>query len=503
MTRPGASHWYSAELRRLAADVDDNTPLGQTRARVLGWLAGFGWRFKRRPNGSDEPMVGRDSDDSERAWVLVTSPGQHLDAAPTGRRSGKLRPQRQAEVCVRAGTLPAVLVTNGAELRVIRRDPGLGGEASYLAIDLAGLAELGDAHEWRVVWALLRPEAFAADRSGESLWDAVERASADAATQVSEDLSGGVRVAIAALANGALVDLHRRGVAVPSARELFADAMRVAYRLLFVSYAEDRGLLPVGVPAYDSGYSLRGLRQQIVDPGQVWEPDGAYLWAALRSQWGLLRDGSDAGELKTTGFNGGLFDPAGCPILDDDGITVGDTFIRAAIDALAFTQPTQSTNKRDTVGRRPINYRELGVEQLGSVYEGLLAYEPHVADGPMKRVRVGRGQSAIEQVVADGDVPTNADVVDEVSEGTFYLFEATGQRKGSGSYYTPRKLAHFVVVETLRPLVEKATPAQILNLRVCDPAMGSGAFLVPAVHQLTEAYGEALAPGRRGDRPQA
>ncbi|SCF20283.1 Methyltransferase domain-containing protein [Micromonospora haikouensis] len=481
------------ELRRLAADIDETTPLGQARARILGWLACFGWRFVSRANGLDEPLPGCDDAEVERAWVLVTPPGQHLDASPTGRRAGKLRPQRQAEVCVRGGTLPAVLVTNGTELRVIRRDPGLGGEANYLAIDLAGLAELGDDYEWKVIWALLRPEAFTPDHTGATLWDTVEQASLQAATRVSENLSGGVRIAIAAIANGALADLRRRGVPDPSARDLFADVLRIAYRLLFVSYAEDRGLLPIGTPVYDSGYSLRRLRVEITDPGTVWEPDSGHLWQALRAQWGLLREGADAGELKITGFNGGLFDIEQCPILDHPNLTVGDTFVRTAIDALAFTQPTRSINRRDTVGRRPINYRELGVEQLGSVYEGLLAYEPHIAESPKAVVRVGRGQSAIEQVINSDQVPQNAEILDELPTGTFYQFGATGERKGSGSYYTPRALAHFVVVETLRPLVENATPEQILNLRVCDPAMGSGAFLVPAVHQLTEAYGEALA----------
>lgn len=480
------------ELRRLTADIDETTALRQTRARVLGWLACFGWRIASDPGNLGEALAGCDDAETERAWILITAPGQHLDASPTGRRSGKLRPQRQAELCVRAGALPAVLVTNGAELRVIRRDPGLGGEANYLAIDLAGLAELGDDHEWKVIWALLRPEAFTPDANGLTLWDAVEQASLQAATRVSENLSSGVRIAIAALANGALTDLRRREVPDPTARDLFADVLRIAYRLLFVLYAEDRGLLPVGTPVYDNGYSLRRLRAEITDPGMTWEPDSGYLWHSLRAQWGLLREGADAGELRIAGFNGGLFDTSRCPILDDPDMTVGDTFVRAAIDALAFTQPARSINRRDTVGRRPINYRELGVEQLGSVYEGLLAYEPHIAECPKTRVRVGRGQSAIEQVINADQVPHGAEILEELPAGTFYQFEATGERKGSGSYYTPRALAHFVVVETLRPLVEDATPEQILNLRVCDPAMGSGAFLVPAVHQLTEAYGEAL-----------
>ena len=481
------------ELRRLAADVDETSTLGQARSRVLGWLAGFGWRFPSRPATLDEAVTGCDEHDAGRAWVLVTPPGQNLDTSPTGRRAGKLRPQRQAEVCARSGILPAVLLTNGSELRVIRRDPGLGGESSYLSVDLAGLAELGDEHEWRVIWALLRPEAFAPDETGASLWDALEKASAEAAETVSEDLSDGVRIALTAIANGALGGLRRCGASQPEPRDLFADALRVAYRLLFVAYAEDRGLLPAGTPAYDSGYSLRALRELAADPSMAWEPDGGYFWGALRSQWLMLHDGVDAGELQIAGFDGGLFDPAKCPLLDDPGLMIGDADVRDMIDALCWTQPATSINRHDRVGRRRINYRELGVEQLGSIYEGLLSFEPQIAGSPMAFVRLGRGQTAVEQIVDASQVPDGAEILAAYPPGTFYLFEATGQRKGSGSFYTPRQLAHFVVGETLRPLTDKATPEQILSLRVCDPAMGSGGFLVPAVHRLTEAYGEALA----------
>ena len=325
------------------------------------------------------------------------------------------------------------------------------------------------------------------------MWDALEKASAEAAEAVSEDLSGGVRIAITAIANGALDGPAPPRPAQPEPRALFADALRIAYRLLFVAYAEDRGLLPAGTPAYDSGYSLRALRDLAADPPIAWEPDGGYFWAALRAQWQMLHDGVDAGELQIAGFDGGLFDQAKCPILDDPGLIVGDDAVRDMIDALCWTQPVRSVNRRDTVARRRVNYRELGVEQLGSIYEGLLAFEPQIAAAPMAFVRLGRGQAAIEQVVDAAQVPDGAEILATYPPGTFYLFEATGQRKGSGSYYTPRQLAHFVVGETLRPLTENASPQQILALRICDPAMGSGGFLVPAVHWLTEAYGEALA----------
>ncbi|MEU9889116.1 N-6 DNA methylase [Sphaerisporangium sp. NPDC051011] len=482
------------ELRALVADIDETSTAGQTRGRMLSWLGCFGWRFPTSLPGVGEAVSAHPADGADDlVWVLISPAGQHLDAAPSGRRAGRLRPQRQAEVCAREGTLPAVLLSNGSELRVIRRDPGLGGEASYLTVDLAGLAELGDDHEWRVLWALLRPEAFTPDADGKSLWDRVEDASTDAATAVSENLSGGVRRALSALANGALAGWRRVAEPIPAPRDLFADALKIAYRLLFVSYAEDRGLLPVGTPAYDQGYSLRGLRRQIVDPASVWTPDGGFLWASLRAQWRMLRDGVDAGELQITAFDGALFDPDKCPLLDDEDLTIGDTFVRDVIDALSYTEPVRNAKGKEVVGRRPVNYRELGVEQLGSIYEGLLSFEPQIADVPKVLARVGRGQSAVVQVLDADRVPEGAEVVERYDTGAFYLFEATGQRKGSGSYYTARPLAHFVVGETLRPLTENATSEQILSLRICDPAMGSGAFLVPAVHRLTEAYGEALA----------
>ncbi|GAA3496705.1 hypothetical protein GCM10019016_038060 [Streptomyces prasinosporus] len=172
--------------------------------------------------------------------------------------------------------------------------------------------------------------------------------------------------------------------------------------------------------------------------------------------------------------------------------------VRDAIHALSWTEAERSAGKT-ALGRRAVNYRELGVEQLGSIYEGLLSFEPQIADTPKVLARIGRGQSAIVQVLDAEKVPEGAETLATYDPGTFYLFEASGQRKGSGSYYTARPLAHFVVGETLRPLIQDAAPEDILNLRICDPAMGSGAFLVPAVHQLTEAYGEALA--REGELP--
>jgi type I restriction-modification system DNA methylase subunit len=112
----------------------------------------------------------------------------------------------------------------------------------------------------------------------------------------------------------------------------------------------------------------------------------------------------------------------------------------------------------DRTGREPIAYRDLGVEQLGAIYETLLDYTPRV-------------------------VP---------SSGMVVLETGSGVRKETGTFYTPLPLARYLVRRTLAPLVRHATPDRILALKVLDPSMGSGAFLVASCVFLSEAYEHAL-----------
>src|SRR5439155_1805674 len=120
----------------------------------------------------------------------------------------------------------------------------------------------------------------------------------------------------------------------------------------------------------------------------------------------------------------------------------------------------------DRAGRERIAYRDLGVEQLGAVYEALLDYEPRVRRVPRTK---GRGNTV---AVA--------------------LEPGSGVRKATGTFYTPQPIAEYLVRRTLAPLVHEATPERILTLRILDPAMGSGAFLVAACAYLASAYETAL-----------
>jgi hypothetical protein len=227
------------------------------------------------------------------------------------------------------------------------------------------------------------------------------------------------------------------------AEDSFEQALTIVYRMLFLLFAEARALVPLWHPIYRESYSLEGLRDAAE---QTPPPPG--LWDALRAISRLAHAGCRAGDLQVTPFNGRLFAPAHTPLAErgdlDDGAAT------RAIVALS-TRPAL-----DRGGRERIAYRDLGVEQLGAVYETLLDYQPRVA------------------------------------RGTVSLETGSGARKASGSFYTPQPMADYLVRRTLGPLVRDAAPEQILQLRIVDPAMGSGAFLVAACRFLGHAYESAL-----------
>ena len=242
-------------------------------------------------------------------------------------------------------------------------------------------------------------------------------------------------------------------------------ALVVLYRLLFILYAEDRDLLPVRDERYDD----YGLRDKVRgDVGRRKDRDDTFSATAAR-YWSAIDDlcrAIDAGDpsIGLPPYDGGLFDRERAPLLDR--VRLGDRVMADVIDALSFETGAE--------GRRYINYRDLSVQQLGSIYERLLEHE----------------------VVRDGD-----EIV--VRPNVF-------ARKGSGSYYTPDELVGLILEETIGPLVrshldafaaeaarlrkdrrtarrkldalKRLDPAvKLLDLKVCDPAMGSGHFLVGLV----------------------
>ena len=260
-------------------------------------------------------------------------------------------------------------------------------------------------------------------------------------------------------------------------QEVREAALILLYRLLFILYAEDRDLLPVRNTRYDD-YALRekvrGDVGQRKDRGDVFSASAARYWSAIDDLCRAIDQGDTSIGLPP--YNGGLFDRQRVPLLAN--IRIGDAVMADVVDALSFEQTPD--------GRRYINYRDLGVQQLGSIYERLLEHEI---------VRNGGEINVLPNVFA---------------------------RKGSGSYYTPDDLVALIIKETIEPLVrsrmdnftarhselatsqlsedrrmgqlKRADPAEsLLKLKICDPAMGSGHFLVNLVDHLADRVITALA----------
>lgn len=385
------------------------------------------------------------------------------------------------------GKLRWGILTNGTHWRLYWAGARSISE-EFLEIDLGRILALGDAPElaadtetrehWLRVFAVMfGREAFL--RTGVDRKSFHDRARAEAAFYEER-----VAASLSRLVFDDIFPALARALAT-SAPEASLDDVRDAalillYRLLFLLYAEDRDLLPVNDERYDD-YALRPLRIEIgarVSNGDKFSGTAARVWSHV-SDLSRIIDKGDA-SVGIPPYNGGLFAGAGASLLST--ARIADDVMAPVLDALSY--------ERSTGQRRYINYRDLSVQQLGSIYERLLEFEI---------VR--------EDAVGDGGHLT-------VRPNLF-------ARKNSGSYYTPDELVGLLLDETLKPLIaerraafhsalekldpngtpemhraalREVDPAEaILSLRVCDPAMGSGHFLVSLVDTLADHVLEAMA----------
>ena len=254
-------------------------------------------------------------------------------------------------------------------------------------------------------------------------------------TAVGVALQAGVEEALVHLVNGFAP--RRRALDLDWA---LANALTIVFRLLFLLFAEARGLVPQWHPIYRNSYTIESLRPRIERNRR---PPG--IWHALQAISRLAHRGCRAGTLRVTPFNGRLFSPAAAPLAESPALD--DRRIRSVL--LAITT-------RDARDRRErISYADLGVEQLGAVYERVLDYAPAIVDRSI-------------------------------------VLSRSGRRKATGTFYTPRTMTEYLVRRTLSPLVSGLSSPDVLKIRVVDPAMGSGAFLVAACRYLADAYERAL-----------
>jgi len=353
----------------------------------------------------------------------------------------------------------------------------------------------------RVFLLLFRREAFEPTGPGDTTF--LDTAMAEGRTyeaRVTEKLSAAVfdRVFPTLVQAFAAHDGNADTASAAWRAEAREGAIRLLYRLLFLLYAEDRDLLPVRHPGYND-YSLRRLREraaQVVDDGIVLGARATQGWARLLDLIQAVANGDP--NLGLPAYNGGLFRDREDDILAR--VRLPDAELMGIVDAI-------SREMQPGVGRRWINYRDLSVQHLGSIYEKLLEHD--VVENPITGVALRPSPYA---------------------------------RKASGSFYTREELVSLILRRAVEPLLAErrddfvahvwaltqpdpvasnrtrnasellATrdPAEaILALRICDPAMGSGPFLVSLIDHLTDAILTSMAetnaavPGGRYRSPVA
>nr|WP_237561383.1 TaqI-like C-terminal specificity domain-containing protein [Halostella pelagica] len=387
---------------------------------------------------------------------------------------------------------------------------------SYYEIDLPTVLEQGDLEDFKYFYLFFRHGAFLEDASGDCFLDDVYGESNVFAQELGADLQDNIYEAIKVLSEGFLqysdndldeetlveeLELLDDPADFEQARlSLIHDSSLIyLYRLIFVLYAEAEGreLLDTSNEIYEESYSLNSLKQDIAD--ELDSPDPSYrdwqdeIWSRLDELFKLIDQGSKSRgipeeDLYIPAYNGGLFrtDPD-----EDDGpeprflaqYEVGDAYLARVIELL-----TRSQNGNDG-GKIFVDYSSLDVRHLGSIYEGLLEYKLNVADEPL--------------ALDDGEY-VSADEGDTVvvDEGEVHLTTGSGERKATGSYYTPEYVVEYIVENTLEPLVDdiradlagrsargdrgfaEEFAERVFDLKILDPAMGSGHFLTSAVDYL-------------------
>ena len=326
-----------------------------------------------------------------------------------------------------AAHVPWALICNGRTLRIVDCDRAWTRSAIEFDFEALTLSPAGVA----ALWLLASAPSLSA-RDATSLRARV-LASDQHASTVCQSLSDGVLDALPRLAAALRAPRSSEAAA-------FDQALTVVYRILFLLFAEARSLVPVWHQLYRDAYTIDTLTRRAV------QSKTTGLWRGLQAISRLAHAGCVAGDLSVTAFNGRLFSPRHAPLAEQ--CAVPDEVLRDVLLALA-TDTTKAP-------RRRISYHDLGVEQLGAVYERVLEYEPQ------------RGRHDVA------------------------LARTSTQRKSTGSFYTPRALTEFLVRRTLAPLVANKSSDDVLALRVVDPAMGSGAFLVAACRYLAECCEQAM-----------
>lgn len=393
-------------------------------------------------------------------------------------------------------------------------------EGRYLAADSLLVADRNDTRkhsETDRFLAIFGRDSLMPTPDGSIWWDDVLEASVKHTVGVSQDLREGIRRSIEVIANDVLKRRASRCLPVDDVdgQVLARQSLRFLYRILFLLYAEaspEMGVLPIGAGEYSEGYGLDRLRELTLVNIQSQESQrGTHIYESLERLFRLVdgghkpRGGLSAAEDPTGDNEGLVFQPLKADLFQESATSLINDAKLSNSELQRVLQHLLLSKEARGKDRGFISYAELGINQLGAVYEGLMSYTGFIAAEPLYEVAkdgnpekgswvvpVDRSESIdAKHFVKFEDERTGEKKLVLHETGSFVFRLAGRERQQSASYYTPEVLTKFVVSQALEELLDQdgTTPADdILKLTVCEPALGSGAFAIEAVRQLADEY---------------
>ncbi len=451
--------------------------------------------------------------------------GRDLNARLKGDERDLIRyksaPEMQIVGYLQATEVSWGILTNGAEWRLYHGD-ATGKTKRYYSVDLTRALETEES--FRRFYLFFRREAFIKKGpESKSFLERVLGGSEDYAVRVGKELKKVVfEKLFPGLAKGFL-EYHEKKLGLPvddeALEKTYRGTLALLYRLLFLLYAEARDLLPAGDRL---GYGARGINHiklevaEWIDEGRILSSNSYGIWQDLTDLFGIVDDGDP--DLNVPPYNGGLFkDEGNHEFLRTH--RVSDRYIGPALDELSRQVGDASEASGE---KRFVDYGFIGVRELGSVYEGLLEFSLRIADEDLAVVRE-KGKELYAPRAS-----SKKRSIGEVKAGEPFLVNDKKERKATGSYYTPGYIVDYIVENSLGPLVGERREAlwekleeieklerdlrrerkseehiedrtrkagaldTLLDVKVLDPAMGSGHFLVAAVDYLTDEFSRVI-----------
>ncbi|HXH21151.1 MAG TPA: N-6 DNA methylase [Dehalococcoidia bacterium] len=456
-----ARSYWDAFQRRLARRSGSVTSLTR-EAWMLPLLERLGFDLEYQPAalsaGNSTYTISHLHGKEPGTPVHIVSFDQELDKSDAG---GRRSPNALVQEYLNRTDALWGLVTNGRKLRLLR-DTERMAKPSYVEFDLEGMIESDKYSEFALLYRLLHATRFPLPGSDPAkCWlETYYQQGNDLGGRVREGMRDGVSAALEVLGNAFLKhdDNERLREAFRSGRlsagQYYRQLLRLVYRFLFLMVTEERGLVfpeeeagSSGHLIYDRYYSISRLRERAE---RYYAEDRHYdLWEGVKSTFALFREDALARKLGLRALDGELFGEDACADLEACRCLNAD-LLRAVREL--------STYRQEKGPRRRVNFRDIDVEEFGSVYESLLEYHP---------------------------------VVDV--EGQSFSFLSGNERKSTGSYYMPSSLVQELVQSALVPVLEERVAAAktrdekaaaILSMRVIDPAAGSGHFLLAAARRM-------------------